>query len=117
MKTIKQKRAKPDTALSILKRIDNVLKCGDVEGGRLWAVLTALRGPDVETYTDEKSRTTARIRTAAFPKTYHSGNTPALFCEGPIDEVMPYRKLAENDHFVHHVRVAAKVLRELKRIP
>lgn len=61
---------KPKTARDVLNIIDDFLSLGgvnDCERKMLWDVLTALRGPDDETYS-LKMESTIPIRRAAFPK-------------------------------------------------
>lgn len=93
----------------------------DGEGGKLWDVLTALRGPDNEDV-ELKLTTTAPIRRAAFPKLQESLQTTSR--EGTMRWVPGYswtwpamgdrEKFTEVSaprfHFGWHANGAARVL-------
>jgi hypothetical protein len=81
------------------------------EGPKLWNVLAALRGPDAENSYTLKDVTTARIRTAAFPrlaKTAH--RLGASFSEGGKVVSVPAVPEGAVKHFVGHAKKAAKAL-------
>ena|SRR5207247_6327615 len=96
-----------------LERIEQVLLeargeerfgAGALDG--ILAVLTALRGPDEDSKQGLKSKTTAVIRRAAFPKLdwlHTPHDSPAI---GSRVTLEPW----EATHFESHVRAAAKAL-------
>jgi hypothetical protein len=87
----------------------------------LWDILSALRGPDNDDVV-LKNDTTAFIRTWAFPRTAMSMDCPAIF--RGVDyltekqmQALAYPSeygLGENDHFLGHIRNAARVLQQVR---
>lgn len=116
----------------MLDRIDAVLAQPDdatdeqrKDSRDLWAVLSALRGPDTDRdYRDLllKSRVTILIRRAAFPLTASTGNgTPQAVFESAaanavhLDTRIMAAELNSNEradlvHFVDHARLAGRAL-------
>lgn len=76
----------------------------------VWDILTALRGPDIDTYGSYKSETTAVIRRTAFPTGKRSISNFA-------DVAGAGTKLARSvaSHFGNHISRAADALRALGR--
>lgn len=99
--------SKPLTYRQVLRVIDRTLSCGGAQAEGLWAVLTALRGPDNGGHTLKLS-TTAVIRTAAFPRTAkRGGEMLAMFA--PKGE--RYANFGgDHIHFHRHANEAAAVL-------
>ena len=111
----------PTTTRGMLDLIDKFLARCDEESGKLWDVLSALRGPDDK---DEalKKHSTMLIRQAAFPKLQKavemesssmwqcgpSGRTPGM------DGFLPYKTTGCQGHFRVHANGAARVLGLLK---
>lgn len=104
----------------MLNTIDEFLLRCDVSSGELWDVLTALRGPDDNkwtnyedgTYDSTKDVTTLPIRIAAFPKSAGDKNlqarwTCSWYCLPMF--VIPITD-ARMTHFNIHAEAAAKVL-------
>lgn len=101
---------KPVTLRSILDQIDEVLVKGDEVAQGLWAVMTALRGPDDETATSNlKSDLTIPVRRAAFPKTAALTWTN-LGASFGWDGCIWNPATAPEGHFGNHARKAAKAL-------
>ena len=80
----------------------------------LWAVLTALRGPDTENDFD-KAATTQVIRSTAFPKTdaldqKGIANVPAAFGHDSVTRAIHRRERMAADHFRSHTQLAFKAL-------
>lgn len=95
-----------------LDRIDLFLTKKDAASVDLWAVLTALRGPDVNpTYSNVKDRTTSIIRTKAFPRTSAGNNLPATF--GPARKAVVLEGAATevSKHFAAHIQKAVKAFK------
>lgn len=102
-----------------LDAIDKVLSVGDQEAQDLWAVLTALRGPDGTNYT-AKAHTTVAIRRAAFPKTTqrHADYNDGIFIADYGHAYSTYNRAAVVDnpeyaassYFYTHADSAARVL-------
>lgn len=106
----------PETR-KMLNQIDNFLARSDRAASELWAVLAALRGPDVPGSSHLKSSTTCTIRRAAFPKLASVINEnydwPGRCRPWPGDpENLKSFDIPEVDasHFADHAREAAKVL-------
>jgi len=104
-----------DPVREMLDRIDTFLVTGDQHAERLWNVLSALRGPDNDSYGDKVSTTNA-IRAAAFPRTAALGNLtwlPASFYttgyREPTTSIWDYEALRW--HFAEHIRSAAAALK------
>lgn len=80
----------------------------------LWAILSALRGPDVDCQ-ELKAATTAVIRATAFPKTAfvsHSrgGRVQAAMNEDSSEQLYTRQKEMKSSHFLIHAREAFEVL-------
>lgn len=94
-----------------LRRIEDDLM-NPVVGEDLWNVLSALRGPDEDANLPFKSRTTAVIRTAAFPRVRSLFNRP--FCAEFAPPFVPLSQAESHGHshghFAWHIRWAAKAL-------
>src|SRR6266404_4013913 len=101
----KTKKKKPLTLRQVLNVIDARLAKGGVDAGKLWDVLSALRGPD-EDVKHNKDTTTVPIRLAAFPKTARLSWPPAQFTNGDRPIEVP----DTDGHFERHIRVAAYAL-------
>lgn len=104
--TKKAAKPRPLTCKQVLRVIDRTLACGGGQAKGLWAVLTALRGPDYGNHTT-KRQTTAVIRSAAFPCTATNGAVSAMFA----NRTVKYKddKYAHG-HFRTHADRAAAVL-------
>jgi hypothetical protein len=117
-------RKRPETLKSMLKKIS--LFCNHQDNrGNLWAVLTALRGPDFArkgSNLDLKLATTAVIREAAGFKNYgffHNGDSPERTKLRKLERTK-LRKLdpdsraegmtADTTHFFAHARQAFQAL-------
>lgn len=99
----------------VLDQIEAVLMDPD-HGKQLWDVLTALRGPDTKPFTQEsyelKLRTTAIIRSRAFPRVARNLSTfPHKFAH--FSHCTNERIVARTDdpqHFVQHAIAAERAL-------
>lgn len=111
------------TVRDVLDVIDEFLAGARMEDFvKLWSILTALRGPDVGIAARSvKSRTTAVIRTKAFPRTAHSVwsgvHLPIVeFAYG--DKAFPTPEEVDNmdvdDHFRDHILTAIDSLDRIK---
>lgn len=131
--TIRRPARLPATARDMLNLIDRFLvaRAADrldflakSEAGKLWDVLSAMRGPDFESraiYHDFKSELTIPIRRAALPLTaafsrLHHHDIAACF-DGPetlppsAADQLPTDTLNVNArHFPAHIRAAARAL-------
>lgn len=109
----------PKTCSDVLEIIDVFLNKNNDESKTLWAVLTALRGPDNNEQGLLKDTTTAVIRTKAFPKTairYLNGESTtfgAIFAPKKR-KFHPSLKINSFDHFLAHAKAAAKALNLIK---
>ena len=93
-----------------LNRIQKFLLKGGRNAIDLWAILTALRGPDDNSDSFLKASTTEPIRTKAFPVLAREGNNggiPAGFAprSRKIDSRAGFR--FPFNHFLSHVDMAA----------
>ena len=103
----RRRRVRPKVR-AVLKVIDTLLAKGGQDAMDLWAVLTALRGPDGHGDILLKFRTTCVIRTAAFPKTETAPRSlPAQFANPLNTFAVPE---TDNAHFNTHVLKAADAL-------
>ena len=91
-----------------LDTIDGWLQEGNENAGKLWEVLTALRGPDSGDMI-VKNATTIHIRAAAFPRTAQNHTLPAKFAIAG-DEPSLNESLAGGGHFASHVYFALRTL-------
>jgi hypothetical protein len=90
----------------------------------LWDILAALRGPD-DIDTELKTRTTARIRSLAFPRTaaYGAEDLPATFAQpgsgmptlSPMEQGRIYAGHHSLYHFFSHIEYADTALRAIGR--
>lgn len=116
----------PEVA-KVLTDIDDLLAQGDVEARQLWALLSALRGPDEENKYS-KTDTTARIRAAMFPLTWsrsvaeddrwtypHGAQYERPYDPFVLDDTLEVAVRENGDHFLSHVKQACDILRSAKR--
>ena len=118
MKKIAQPRRRV-TARSVLRDIDIVLARGTSTSSNLWAVLTALRGPDAGPEC-RKLETTMPLRTIAFPKTAHRYQAETSFGFGPAFARLGTPVCVPSvgtDHFTTHVAWAISALNTLGYLP
>jgi hypothetical protein len=116
----------------LLDLIDHHLTYRDDHSRRLWAILSALRGPDESGASELKYRTTVALRSAAFPKTANLAYPYANGAEfGTVGMDLPHivhenlirspHALTIPDgthvHFLNHVRDAVRALETLGRAP
>lgn len=96
----------------MLARIDVFLSSGNSEAQKLWAVMTAMRGPDDETLDSLKLRTTNRLRTRAFPKAANSiiGNVAQFAEQSELQYGIVLHEDEREPHFLHHIYMAASAL-------
>lgn len=104
----------PTTMREVLDIIDEALARNDHEAEQLWAVLTALRGPDSNN-SDLKLRTTAVIRSRAFPRTAKIARESTWDVPGGATYAESYMPLPtevprNGQHFDWHVHCAAIAL-------
>jgi hypothetical protein len=112
-------------ARAALDALDRVLARQDGASRQVWAVLTALRGPDHTlnrtSEADIKARATVPIRRAAFPRTAAQASIAAgvegLYANGALFNVSPYSTWPGWDmwaeaghHFAGHVNEAFAAL-------
>jgi hypothetical protein len=126
-------RAQLGVVSKTLTAIDQVLALDNYASRRLWDVLTALRGPDQDTYASDevKEQFTCFIRSAAFPRTArrvlkHAGTCAhgAMYQEVALDpkvrllcpDVDKMPESVVSTHFRGHVRAALRVLVDIKRL-
>lgn len=113
----------PETAKEVLDIIDDFLTNNEDhnETRILWDVLTALRGPDAETFKDKGY--TVAIRRAAFPQLAKGNNTKKICASIEVSQShsIPLRLLTREaymqGHFISHLRWAYTALKELGRCP
>jgi hypothetical protein len=114
------------TAREILDQIDKLLSEADMTIAlEVWNVLSALRGPDVDAYSNKiKATTTAVIRCAALPlsmkrELYVESSGVKYSAFGMVEpdlKKFDIRAASQtSDHFRTHVRWAAHVLGLMKR--
>jgi hypothetical protein len=105
----------------LLDLIDHHLTYRDDHSRRLWAILSALRGPDESGASELKYRTTVALRSAAFPKTANLAYPYANGAEfGTVGMSLPDIALepyTDHYHFLNHVRDAVRALETLGRAP
>ena len=105
------------TSDKLRKQLDQIDTWLCEEGGeKLWDVLSALRGPDVDDTVDLKETTTIVIRAAAFPQCaemiskghdYESEVADRAFFITPYKTpTMTVRQKGLSQHFYNHIRFA-----------
>ena len=101
--------AQRPTVRQMLDLLDDYLEPKDRKAKDLWAVLSALRGPDNQSLVFLKKQTTEVIRSRAFPKTalnrYRS--VGASFAKSGAE----FANTQVLSHFGRHIDKAAQVLR------
>lgn len=105
---------KERSARKMLASIVKFLQVGDQESVDLWAILTALRGPD--SGDDElKQATTSRLRHAIRLREYESGPFWSHFCtsQGPLTKIN--YSSDKSPHFVGHFNSAIEVLQKFNQ--
>jgi hypothetical protein len=105
---------KKDRAKKALQEIVAVLNEGDYVAVKLWAILTALRGPDTTPSYGIKSKTTTNVRGALGLK--ENTCVPAVITHNPIimsDELQTEATRIAGHHFAQHYLNAAYALRVL----
>ena len=105
------------TAKELLHEIDRMLMNGDSEAGKLWDILSALRGPD--NHSEAAKEATIKVRAAAFPLTAERVNSHGKyfsFSNSPLFGSCGYEeKRAEGGtHFEYHIDTALDALALLK---
>lgn len=109
-KVVKRRKPKP-TMRSILRYIEARIPSMTVdEVQKLWAVLTALRGPDQSSW-GLKRETTARIRSVAVPRLAEKCGRAQRNGDGrpiPFDILLLHNR--GNSHFIRHIELAAEAL-------
>ena len=107
----------PTTAKAMLDLLDRFFagRAGYAQKEALWIVLSALRGPDDDNVV-LKELTTARIRTAAFPRATRGRFSllGATLSRGSVD-LVEAEKYQGSDHFHRHVVGAVDELRLMGR--
>lgn len=100
----------------LLDQIDNYLSTEEEDDSRaLWAILSALRGPDDYDDVRYKDATTSVLRAAAFPKTaLVSSSVGGRVCASMVNDDA-YRatfrgRLALRSHFITHAMGAFRAL-------
>lgn len=96
------------SAKATLQLVVTELNRGDEASHALWAILSALRGPDVLGASSIKSRTTARIRSAIGLK----WQSYAFTSDGPVD-VAGIKEDTVGHHFAQHIGDAKNALEAL----
>ncbi|OFV82551.1 MAG: hypothetical protein A2W26_02285 [Acidobacteria bacterium RBG_16_64_8] len=94
------------TLREMLDVIDEYLSTGN-NGWGLWSVLTALRGPDDESW-DKKVTTTAVIRLRAFPKSLGKYGVVSEDCG--VSAAYRHDHPNNADHFAAHAGIAFSAL-------
>lgn len=102
------------TVRAELNRIEKFLLKKNFASRDLWAVLTALRGPDVDKrqYGKTKEKTTAVIRTKAFPKlAVRANNLPATFARKKTKLFNVDSGAYVSTHFQNHIDSAERAFK------
>ena len=119
-KTARRETAQPKTAKQVLRIIDQAL-AGGLWSRDLWAVLSALRGPDVPPW-GRKNTYTVPIRALAFPKTARGlGQLFSIHPTDPVDIPKLLQASSQEDssvwvgaaHYLGHVRLALSALQRI----
>ncbi len=99
----------------VLDYLDKVLAKRDQTAREVALVVSALRGPDNQGDDKLKMRTTAHIRTAAFPKTAAANaDAPYIWVFAEAGGRIALTDIQLADHFRSHVGYAAQILRILE---
>lgn len=99
----------------ILGKIDQILVEEDVDSKELWAVLTALRGPDdYELEYTVKAHGTVPVRRKAFPLCAAKADEGSGYIAGadfiPNAYKQQWADSDKSDHVQHYIRLAANAL-------
>lgn len=97
----------PTKVRLMLDQIDQMLAKGDQDSQDLWAVLSALRGPDDQDYA-KKITLTSHVRKEAFPKLWASA--PMSSGVSITRDISPTKEVPPGDHFGNHVALAFAAL-------
>lgn len=93
--------------------VEDVLLGHDQDARDLWAILTALRGPDDGDY-EMKSRTTVPVRRAAFPRL--ARNIQRAYHIADFDSSEPLPVVAFSSHFNGHIADAVIALKRVSAL-
>lgn len=113
------KKVKAVPLSKMLSTIDKFLLMP--QGNRLWNVLSALRGPDINGMEDLKQETTAVIRVKAFPKATAPGCPLSAVVDlnysGTLDDAKASAEVRTVDmaHFGYHIIDAISALKSAKK--
>jgi hypothetical protein len=99
---------------AMLDQIDAMLVEMTDESRELWAILTALRGPDAGDY-GEKAKFTIPVRRAAFPRTAAAVRASMTLADFEVygvapEKAMSYSPSEDYQHFQGHVYEAQQAL-------
>jgi hypothetical protein len=102
------------SARKVLAGIVKFLQVGDIESFDLWAILTALRGPDSGDH-ELKQATTSRLRHAIGLREYKSGSFLGYFYTSQDPLTRTIYAYDKSVHFVTHFNSAVDVLDKFNR--
>lgn len=107
--TINNDAGKPQSVRDVLNIIKEFLETSG-QSAKLWRVLTALRGPDIEYNYPVKADTTAVIRTAAFGGGIGDKVGASFYCGPEKDMAVKVPDNLRQTHFFSHIVSAAETL-------